>query len=133
MWDKIWCQLEGMWRFWAIIGIKTQNWISPRHSQDKSRHSTLNSSNSESKRWNQGPEESPKWDWKLIISFKLKFCENEHIYFGYNSWNIAFTNFYNLPFYWKFYVDVKNGKKLWNRFITKGEMMCFTSLSTYIV
>ena len=75
MWDKIWCQLEGMWRFWAIIGIKTQNWISPRHSQDKSRHSTLNSSNSESKKMKSGPKEGPKWGWKLIISFKLKFCE----------------------------------------------------------
>ena len=55
-----------------------------------------------------------------LFSIKLKFCENEHIYFGYNSRNIAFTNFYNLSFYWKFYVDVKNGKILWNLLINKN-------------
>ena len=26
-----------------------------------------------------------KLSYGLIISFKLKFCENEHIYFGYKS------------------------------------------------
>ena len=47
-------RLKERWRFWAENGKKTQNWISPRHSQDKSRHSTLNSSNSESKKMKSG-------------------------------------------------------------------------------